>query len=478
MILDFGLSNYTKSELCITQCGSPAYAAPELLAHKKYGSKVDVWSIGVNMYAMLTGNLPFTVEPFNIKSLYNKMMKNEMNAIPEHLSKNGEELLRKLLNPDPARRISLKEAMEHSWLNEGYANPLKPFPYPNKPTEDQVNPTILRYMNSNMEFNVNEIAENIKSNKPSSSLATYYLLLNKVKTMLLKMEPKAKEKLKPRLESKPVVKELKQIKTIQPPQHTTVQSNTNGTSHSPIPRSIKTQGNNAGNNNTINSTTNQNTFTLIRNKTDVPNNNKYATRPIEKTVSPIPTTTTSVYTNSTSTSNNTSSTNPANTFAGAIKNLTQKYKTMHLNTSIETNNLTGSINTHLNNGNNYNLNTTVNNISPNSNSISTSNSNHSFPYKTNYLNNNTNNNNNTLSGSIDHSLNINMANNNMSNSGCEGNSSNNSESISLSDDHNKTTNKSNLTNRNSINNLNLNTATPAVGECFNDRPSKRSDLEN
>ena len=165
------------------------------------------------MYAMLTGNLPFTVEPFNIKSLYNKMMKNEMNAIPEHLSKTGEELLRKLLNPDPLKRISLKEAMEHAWLNEGYANPLKPFPYPNKPTEEQVNPTILRYMNSNMEFNVNEIAENIKSNKPSSSLATYYLLLNKVKTMLMKMEPK-KDKLKPRIETKPVVKELKQIKTI------------------------------------------------------------------------------------------------------------------------------------------------------------------------------------------------------------------------------------------------------------------------
>jgi serine/threonine protein kinase len=93
--------------------------APELLAHKKYGSKVDVWSIGVNMYAMLTGNLPFTVEPFNIKALYNKMMKNEMNAIPEHLSKNGEDLLRKLLNPDPSKRISLKEAMDHPWINEG-----------------------------------------------------------------------------------------------------------------------------------------------------------------------------------------------------------------------------------------------------------------------------------------------------------------------------------------------------------------------
>lgn len=471
-LIDFGLSNYTKSELCITQCGSPAYAAPELLAHKKYGSKVDVWSIGVNMYAMLTGNLPFTVEPFNIKSLYNKMMKNEMNAIPEHLSKSGEELLRKLLNPDPTKRISLKEAMEHSWLNEGYANPLKPFPYPNKPTEDQVNPTILRYMNSNMEFNVNEIAENIKSNKPSSSLATYYLLLNKVKTMLLKMEPKTKDKLKPRLDNKPVVKELKQIKTIQPPQQ---QANT---TQSPIPRNMKTTTGNT----TANSTgvTNQNTFTLIRNKTDVPN--KYTTRPsAEKTVSPIPTNTTSVYTPATTGNSTNGSSNPANTFAGAIKNLTQKYKTMHLNTSIETNNLTGSINTHLNgnntNTNNYNL-TTINNTSPNSNSISTSNSNNSFPYNNNnnkntYLSagvgnntngtiNNTNNgHNNTLSSSIDHSLNINNINNNTSNSGCEGNSSNNSESISLSDDHSK---KSNLPNRNSINNLNN---TPTLGKVAN-----------
>jgi Neu-associated kinase len=99
-----------------------------------------------------------------------------------NFKKDGEDLLRKLLNPDPVKRISLKEAMEHAWLNEGYANPLKPFPYPNKPTEDQVNPTILRYMNSNMEFNGTEVAENIKTNKPSSSLATYYLLLNKVKT--------------------------------------------------------------------------------------------------------------------------------------------------------------------------------------------------------------------------------------------------------------------------------------------------------
>jgi Neu-associated kinase len=259
-LIDFGLSNYTKSELCITQCGSPAYAAPELLAHKKYGSKVDVWSIGVNMYAMLTGNLPFTVEPFNIKSLYNKMMKNEMNPIPEHLSKSGEDLLRKLLNPDPLKRISLKEAMEHPWINEGYTSTLKPFPYPNKPTEDQVNPTILRYMNTNMEFNVTEVADNIKTNKPSSSLATYYLLLNKVKTMLMKIDPK-KDKLKPRsTDSKPTVKDTvkssKTTATTTPQTTATTQQSSFSqpqsqqpnalpsmpNAQSPLPRSVKTPG--------------------------------------------------------------------------------------------------------------------------------------------------------------------------------------------------------------------------------------------
>ena len=287
--------------------------------------------------------------------------------------------MRRLLNPDPLKRISLKEAMEHPWINEGYSNVLKPFPYPNKPTEDQVNPTILRYMNSNMEFSVSEVAENIKTNKPSSSLATYYLLLNKVKTMLMKIDPK-KDKLKPRTTtttnetSKPMVKDLKQqaaAKTAavsQPPPQSTLPSIPNA--QSPLPRTVKTPG---ATNVTVSTavSNNNNVFAILRNNNNNTNtNNSTSTNPAsnnkattisegattkyasgkpagERTVSPMPimtNNTTSSPTNivhsttvNSSTSNSNSST-PANAFAGAIKSLTQKYKTMHLNTSNNNNN--------------------------------------------------------------------------------------------------------------------------------------------
>ncbi len=63
-IADFGLSNiYQKNQLLITACGSPCYAAPEMIAGHKYkGSKVDIWSCGVVLYAMVCGYLPFEDE--------------------------------------------------------------------------------------------------------------------------------------------------------------------------------------------------------------------------------------------------------------------------------------------------------------------------------------------------------------------------------------------------------------------------------
>ncbi len=73
-LVDFGLSNtYKNKELLKTACGSPCYAAPEMIAGKKYcGSSVDIWSCGVILFALLCGFLPF--EDPNTSSLYKKIL--------------------------------------------------------------------------------------------------------------------------------------------------------------------------------------------------------------------------------------------------------------------------------------------------------------------------------------------------------------------------------------------------------------------
>ncbi|XP_019352459.1 serine/threonine-protein kinase MARK1 isoform X1 [Alligator mississippiensis] len=185
-IVDFGLSNAIKfeglsQELLNTQCGSPAYAAPELLAHKNYGPKVDVWSIGVSMFAMLTGTLPFTVEPFNIKQLHQKMVTGEISPIPPDISPGAVHFIHSLLEPDPARRPSVKEAMKDKWLNEGFIRkPLNSITYKNRLYPEELNPVVLNYMTKTMELSLSEVINILINNRPSSVMASYCLLLRKL----------------------------------------------------------------------------------------------------------------------------------------------------------------------------------------------------------------------------------------------------------------------------------------------------------
>ncbi|XP_067841042.1 hormonally up-regulated neu tumor-associated kinase homolog A [Heptranchias perlo] len=183
-IVDFGLSNTLKNdsqELLNTQCGSPAYAAPELLAHKKYGPKVDVWSIGVSMFAMLTGTLPFTVEPFNIKQLHQKMVNGDISSIPSEISSGAVHFMLSLLEPDPSKRPTVREAMEEKWLNEGFVRrPLHSVVYKNRLRPDELNSVVLNFMTEKTGFGLTEIINTLINNKPSSSMATYYLLLKKL----------------------------------------------------------------------------------------------------------------------------------------------------------------------------------------------------------------------------------------------------------------------------------------------------------
>ncbi|KAM9355017.1 uncharacterized protein KZ484_013211 [Pholidichthys leucotaenia] len=185
-IVDFGLSNTLKTdslslELLSTQCGSPAYAAPELLAHRKYGPKVDVWSVGVSMFAMLTGTLPFTVEPFNIKQLHQKMVNGEIGSIPSDVSKGAVSFVLSLLEPDPVKRPTIRAAMEERWINEGYTKkPLHTLSHKNRLCAEDLNSTVLTHMTETLGYSLSETLHTLTNNKPSAIMASYHLLLNKL----------------------------------------------------------------------------------------------------------------------------------------------------------------------------------------------------------------------------------------------------------------------------------------------------------
>ena len=111
-IVDFGLSNSysSRSEGDVklkTACGSPCYAAPEMVAGKFYsGSCVDIWSCGVTLYAMLCGYLPF--EEIDIALLYKKILKGEF-EIPSFLSIQAVELIKGLLTVEPEKRLTFEQ---------------------------------------------------------------------------------------------------------------------------------------------------------------------------------------------------------------------------------------------------------------------------------------------------------------------------------------------------------------------------------
>jgi len=107
-IVDFGLSNtYKASQLLKTACGSPCYAAPEMIAGKRYhGSNVDIWSTGVILFALVCGYLPF--EDPNTAKLYKKILSGEF-IIPKFVSEDCKDLMKSILNTDPEKRFKAED---------------------------------------------------------------------------------------------------------------------------------------------------------------------------------------------------------------------------------------------------------------------------------------------------------------------------------------------------------------------------------
>jgi 5'-AMP-activated protein kinase catalytic alpha subunit len=113
-IVDFGLSNqYKPGEKLKTACGSPCYAAPEMIAGKRYDCvNVDIWSCGIIMYAMLCGFLPF--EDTNTNRLYKKIMAGDF-EMPKILSLESKEMLKCILAVNPEIRYSIDKIRQTKW---------------------------------------------------------------------------------------------------------------------------------------------------------------------------------------------------------------------------------------------------------------------------------------------------------------------------------------------------------------------------
>ncbi|XXG51883.1 hypothetical protein AAC387_Pa03g0349 [Persea americana] len=125
-ISDFGLSalpeHLRNDGLLHTQCGTPAYVAPEVLRKRGYdGAKADIWSCGVILYVLLAGFLPFQDE--NIMKMYRKVFKAEYD-FPPWFSSDARRLISKLLVAYPEKRISIAGIMQVPWFRKGFSHPI------------------------------------------------------------------------------------------------------------------------------------------------------------------------------------------------------------------------------------------------------------------------------------------------------------------------------------------------------------------
>ncbi|XP_034532242.1 serine/threonine-protein kinase MARK2 isoform X29 [Notolabrus celidotus] len=171
-IADFGFSNeFTLGNKLDTFCGSPPYAAPELFQGKKYdGPEVDVWSLGVILYTLVSGSLPFDGQ--NLKELRERVLRGKY-RIPFYMSTDCENLLKKFLILNPSKRGSLEQIMRDRWMNVGYEEEeLKPYIEPMPDYKDPRRTDVMLQMG----FSLEEIQDSLVNQKYNDVMAAYLLL--------------------------------------------------------------------------------------------------------------------------------------------------------------------------------------------------------------------------------------------------------------------------------------------------------------
>ncbi|KAF2973503.1 hypothetical protein GQX73_g229 [Xylaria multiplex] len=195
-IADFGLSNImTDGNFLKTSCGSPNYAAPEVISGKLYaGPEVDVWSCGVILYVLLVGRLPFDDD--HIPSLFAKIQRGVF-TIPQWINRETADLIRKMLQTNPVQRATIEDIRQDPWFSKDlppYLAPqveeflntgvdpnkaIRPSDIaPNAPTQiqEKLHDEVTDKISKTMGYGKRDVQEALEANEPSAIKDAYMIV--------------------------------------------------------------------------------------------------------------------------------------------------------------------------------------------------------------------------------------------------------------------------------------------------------------
>ncbi|XP_022248505.1 serine/threonine-protein kinase SIK2-like isoform X2 [Limulus polyphemus] len=183
-IADFGFSNYySLNDRLKTWCGSPPYAAPEVFEGKNYiGPEVDIWSLGVVLYVLVCGTLPF--DGSSLQVLRERVLSGRF-RIPYFMSSECEHLIRRMLILEPKKRYNVEHIKQHKWMQTEISSSLPQYPCPTNDTREETklgefNEQILRLMQS-LGIDAAKTKESLLNEKYDHHAAIYLLLLDRLR---------------------------------------------------------------------------------------------------------------------------------------------------------------------------------------------------------------------------------------------------------------------------------------------------------
>ncbi|KAJ3223955.1 hypothetical protein HDU81_008823 [Chytriomyces hyalinus] len=177
-VIDFGFTRpFKEQHLLDTYCGSVAYAAPEMILGKKYsGPQADIWSLGVILYTLLCGSLPFDDD--NESIVHQKISELDY-ELPDYLHEDSKSLISQILKINPTDRISVQDILLHPWFTQFRESNSTHSPNAVSPSFSTPEETLVCREMHSLGLDVAKILDSVCADACDSASALWYLLLTK-----------------------------------------------------------------------------------------------------------------------------------------------------------------------------------------------------------------------------------------------------------------------------------------------------------